>query len=443
MTHVQQLLFLELNEINFEFVEHYIERGELPRFREFFSRHGFEETESEQHYDELEPWIQWVTAHTGLSYAEHGIFRLGDIVDVDIPQIWEQLEAAGLSVGAVSPMNAKYRLRDPAFFIPDPWTDTGVRASPIDTRFYAAVRQAVNDNAAGGLKKQSVIDFIVGGLQNAAPGNYATYLKLAGTARSRAWSKALFLDQVLADLFVRQVKAQKPDFASLFLNAGAHIQHHYMFNSSAYDGPQRNPAWYVRAEQDPVLDVYRLYDRILGQVQRAFPAARIMLATGLHQVPYGRTTFYWRLVDHAAFLTELGVRFVSVEPRMSRDFLVACASPEAAMEAERRLLSARVADGTPLFTVDNRGADLFVMLSYPDDIADDLAITVGNETIEHLRRHVAFVAIKNGEHDGTGYFGDSGATASVDRGRFPLAAVPDRIRAALGVEPPADRRFVA
>ena len=434
MTQRQQLLFLEMNEINFDFIEHYIARGELPAFRDFFARHGLEETESEQTYDELEPWIQWVTAHTGLTYAEHGVYRLGDIVDTDLPQIWEELEAAGLKVGAVSPMNAKYRLRDPAFFIPDPWTDTGVHAGKIETRFFQAIRQAVNDNAAGGLGKKSIMDFVVGGLQNASPANYPAYLKMVGTARSKAWAKALFLDQVLTDLFVRLVRATKPDFATLFLNAGAHIQHHYMFNSSAYDGLSRNPDWYVAPNEDPVLDVYRLYDRILAQVQRGFPRARLMLATGLHQVPYGRTAFYWRLVDHDAFLRALDIPFRSVEPRMSRDFLITCASPEEAAEAERRLGQVRADDGQAVFTVDNRGSDLFVMLTYPSDIPKGMGVIAGNRQVADFRDNVAFVAIKNGEHDGVGYFSDSGHAGGAPGGRFPLSGIPDRIRAALGVD---------
>ena len=34
------------------------------------------------------------------------MFRLGDVVNTDIEQIWERLERRGLSVGAISPMNA-------------------------------------------------------------------------------------------------------------------------------------------------------------------------------------------------------------------------------------------------------------------------------------------------------------------------------------------------
>lgn len=63
----------------------------------------------------LEPWIQWVTAHTGLTFEQHNVFRLGDIADKDIPQIWEYLETNGISVGAVSPMNANNRVSKAVF----------------------------------------------------------------------------------------------------------------------------------------------------------------------------------------------------------------------------------------------------------------------------------------------------------------------------------------
>jgi hypothetical protein len=437
MSHVnqtKQLLFLELNEVNFEYIKHYIAQGELPWFRKFLAQHGFEETVSEQNYDELEPWIQWVTAHTGLTYAQHGVFRLGDITGNDIIQIWEELEDAGLKVGAVSPMNAKHRLRNPAFFIPDPWTDTIVSAGLIDARLFQAIRQAVNDNATGGLKHSSILDFVLGGLLNAAPSNYLAYLKMLFGSRHAAWSKALFLDQMLTDLFIRLVRNEKPDFATLFLNAGAHIQHHYMFNSSAYDGPHRNPEWYASPDQDPLLDVYRLYDRILGQVQRAFPQARLMIATGLHQVPYGQTTYYWRLVDHLGFLNEIQVPFQSVEPRMSRDLVISCASAQEATEAQRRLATVLADDGQPVFTVDNRGSDLFVVLSYPDDIPEAMGVTAGNQQIPNFRSRVAFVAIKNGEHDGVGYYSDSGCANAKQSTQFPLSGIPKRIRDALEVD---------
>ena len=435
-----QILFLELNEINFRYLEHYIAQGELPVFRDLFERHGFAETLSESQYDHLEPWIQWVTAHTGLDYREHGVFRLGDIVDHDFTQIWETLEDAGLKVGAISPMNAKCRVKSPAFFVPDPWTETEIHAGPGDRRLYDAIRRAVNGNAAGAFDLGSMVQFAAGGMRSANLASYLGYANLTLGARSRPWNKALLLDHVLADVFIRLVRSENPDFATLFLNAGAHIQHHYLFNSSAYSGENRNPAWYAAPGHDPLRDVYRLYDQLIGRIAKAFPDARLMLATGLHQEPYHATTYYWRLRDHAAFLARLGVEHIGVEPRMSRDFLITCADAQSAARAQSQLAAVCADDGTPLFEIDNRGRDLFVMLTYPNDIPPTMAAGSDTASIENLRDHVAFVAIKNGEHDGIGYFCDTGSGTALRGARINLRSMPDRVIEAFGLND-ADMRL--
>ena len=118
-------ILLGLNELNFNFINYYISKGLLPNFKRLFEMQKPVETISENEYDLLEPWIQWVTIHSGKTFDEHKIFRLGDIVNhPSVSQLFEELEAKGLSVGAVSPFNAENRLNDPAFFVPDPWTKT-------------------------------------------------------------------------------------------------------------------------------------------------------------------------------------------------------------------------------------------------------------------------------------------------------------------------------
>lgn len=433
------IIFLEFNEINFDFVRQYVALGKLPNFKKLIEQHGIFETTSEEIYSHLEPWIQWVTAHTGKPFAEHQVFRLGDIVKTDLPQIWEQLETRGLKVGAISPMNAANRLNDPAFFVPDPWTNTKVTAPRLLGRMYRAIVQAVNDNAQGRLAARSAIDLLTGFVAYASPSNYLRYAKLAGLGGSRPWYRAMFLDLLLADVFLTQVRRTRPDFATLFLNAGAHIQHHYMFSAQPYQGPHRNPDWYIKPGEDPVLGVYELYDHILQRTLEASPGARFMVATGLHQNPQEKLVFYWRLKSHDAFLRKINVPFLRVDPRMSRDFLVTCASAEQASQAAIRLEQASAMDGTPLFEVDNRGTDLFVMLTYPHDIKKRFAYRVGSDSYQDLDQDVAFVAIKNGEHNGIGYFIDTGETTSAQSApRFPLAEIPARIAAALQVSLPSN-----
>ena len=431
------VLLLELNEINFDHVRRFVAMGKLPTLGRLIAAHGVAETTSEATYAEWEPWIQWVTAHTGKSLAEHGVFRLGDIVGRDIPQLWEVLEAQGVSVGAVSPMNATNKCRAPAFFVPDPWTDTDV-SGPASLRWlHRAASQLVNDNASAKVTPGSAIRLAGAFAAHARPGHYARYLALtAGAARGKPWRKAIFLDQLLADVFVGQLRQGCPGFASLFLNAGAHIQHHYMFNSAAYEGAYQNPDWYISAGEDPVREVYELYDRTVADVIAACPSARIILATGLHQNPHDHLTFYWRLKDHAGFLRKAGVPFARVEPRMSRDFVVFCTDAEQAAAAERRLLAVRSLDGEPLFTVDNRGDSLWVEFVWQHDIPADFAARVDNQPIEGLREYVAFVAIKNGEHDPIGYVVDTARSAADAPERFALAELPQRIAAGVGAHWP-------
>lgn len=428
------LILLELNEVNFDFVRRYIAKGELPTLAALIAKHGCATTTSESEYEHLEPWIQWVTAHTGLTFAEHGVLRLGDIVDRDLDQIWEQLERMGKRVGAVSPMNAKNRTRAAAFFVPDPWTRTSVSGDRSLHLLSAALAQAVGDNATSRIAPSSYLKLIAGLASHFRSSTIASLTKLTLGRRSSPWYGALFLDRFLADVFVRQWRRHRPDFASLFLNAAAHIQHHYMFSSAVYDGLNRNPSWYLAPGIDPLLDVYRVYDDIVRDVLRLPGSPRVMIATGLHQDPYPEELYYYRLKDHAGFLTRLGAPFESVTALMSRDFTVYCRSEEDGRRSEEMLLAVHAPDGTPIFTVDNRGRDLFVMLSYPREISNGFVPTRHSQALWDLSVDVAFVALKNGEHNGIGYFLDTATVPAQFSTQFPLSDLPSRIKSALGLD---------
>lgn len=406
---MQPLYLIELNEINFEFVKYYIDRGQLPCFAHLIAKHGVGTTVSETVYDHIEPWIQWVTAHTGKTLDEHGVFRLGDIVDRDIEQIWERLERRGLAVGAVSPMNASNRLKKPSFFVPDPWTPSTVSADGATQALYRAVRQAVGDNAGGRITMGSLFGLCRGFITHVPVSRWSTYARLVLRARGRSWVKAIVLDELLADLFMSLASSRKPAFASLFLNAGAHIQHHYLFNSAAYKGGRTNPAWYVGAGEDPVLEIYQAYDRFLSRLLERFSDARVLLATGLHQDPYPVECFYWRLRDHKSFLDWAGCDYVSVEPLMSRDFVVRCKDAQQAVSTAEILTSARIdTETSPVFTVDNRGDSVFCTLVYEHDIPAEKEV-IANGRRRAFRGAIEFVAIKNAHHNGIGYLLDTGS----------------------------------
>jgi hypothetical protein len=186
-----------------------------------------------------------------------------------------------------------------------------------------------------------------------------------------------------------------------------------MFNSKVYKGDQKNPEWYIPADEDPLLDILNEYDRILGRLMEL--NCRLFIGTGLHQNPHDEKTFYWRLKDHANFLHLAGIKtFTEVIPRMSRDFLIKCADSTQALQTQKALESITMtSDGDKIFTVDNRGESVFIELTYERDLKEGAFLTIGDKKTDiDLFRFVAFVAIKNGEHDGIGYFIDTGKKSS-------------------------------
>jgi hypothetical protein len=118
---------------------------------------------------------------------------------------------------------------------------------------------------------------------------------------------------------------------------------------------------------------------------------------------------------------------------MSRDFVITCADAVQAGEAARLLDTVRSVDDIGLFEVDNRGTDLFVMLTWPHDIPADFQYRVGTEVRAGLREDVSFVAIKNGEHNGIGYLIDTAGRSQANSPLVPLSDMPSRIAEACGV----------
>jgi hypothetical protein len=399
----QTMILLALNELNIDYIKGYVVQGQLTNFGKLLE-HGVVNTTSEAEYKLLEPWIQWATVQTGKAYKEHRVFRLGDMVDrLDLTQIFEDLEKSGLSVGAISPFNADNRLASSKFFIPDPWTQTKASGGYIIEKLSRTISRFVNSNASGKVGPIDVIWLLLGFIVYVRIKRWSKFIKLV-SLRKKPGVKAAILDMILLEVFVTLQKKHKPDYSHLFFNGVAHVQHHYMFNSSQYNGDFKNPEWYCPSNWDPILMILETYDTIIGDLLES--GERIIGATGLHQVPHEEQTFYWRPIAHKDFLLESGIKGeFTVIPRMSRDFLIEVLDDKQALEIENHLN--RFTDSIrskPVFNVDNRGTSLFVEVVYDDDLAEGMSFVGPNGiSMESLKSKLAFVAIKNGKHDGLGY----------------------------------------
>ena len=398
----KKLLFIQLNELNLELVQKYSNNINF----KFFNKNFFEKllvTDSETNYDLLEPWIQWASVYTGKTAKEHNIFRLGDIEKYNGTSMFNVIEELNKSVGIICSMNLKNNLKKPKYFLSDPWTKTLSGPSKIIQFISNTISKAVNMNSHSSMSITLYFRILAVVLITFRFKNIFLYLKLIFNIKKK-WNKALLLDLILHDLHLNLIKKHKTDFSCIFLNAGAHIQHHYFLNSKYSNNKGlKNPEWYVEKKHDPLLDAIFFYDNILSDY-RTLNDYELVLATGLSQKPYDRLKFYYRLKDHGDFLKKLDINFLKVEPRMTRDFLISFNNKEEKKQAIKKLKNFNDINKLEIFSLEDRDNSIFVTLLLNRDINDYGEIIIENQKNILFKDHVVFVALKNGMHEAKGYF---------------------------------------
>ena len=413
MSKEKKLILVQLNEINFDYFRDFFSSRDYSNLKKLYDLNSYT-TYSESEYENLEPWIQWFSAVSGLDAKSHKVFRLGDVTHSDCEQIYEKIEQKGFKVGAILPMNVKNKLKNPAFFIPDPWTETESDNSIWNRLLYKALKQAVNDNSKNRISIKNLIVILISFIKFFNIRNLYLYLKLFIKSFKRPWTKSLFFDLFLHDIHLKYLK-QEVNFSSIFFNAGAHIQHHYFFDM--IDNSLKNPRWYIKEELNPANDLFEVYDKIVGDYLRHFKN-NVIFATGLSQELSNKPFYYYRLKNHKEFLKNIGIIFKNIYPRMSRDFLIEFENKQEAEIAVEQLKLIKTEDGISIFNeIDNRGISVFVSLTFSDEIKNDTVVKYKNSKI-NLFDKVSFVALKNGIHSPKGYLFTSENIKSKDEKNF-------------------------
>ena len=124
------IVVLEFNELNSDLIHRFMGLGLLPGFRELYERSTVFATEAGEPSASLEPWIQWPSVHSGMPYARHQVFHLGDAHKVREKFVAEILSDTGTRVGVFGSMNTNYRQLN-GYFMPDPWHKLGQGVSRV------------------------------------------------------------------------------------------------------------------------------------------------------------------------------------------------------------------------------------------------------------------------------------------------------------------------
>src|SRR5271155_1660380 len=103
-----KVLLLEFNEICPPLLDRWMGEGKLPNFAALHrASQVFTTVADELDPENLEPWIQWYSIHTGLPYSQHKVFHLTDGPKRGHVDVWQELQKLDKSVMNCSSMNAR------------------------------------------------------------------------------------------------------------------------------------------------------------------------------------------------------------------------------------------------------------------------------------------------------------------------------------------------
>jgi hypothetical protein len=365
-----RVFLIEFNELSPALLDRFIAEGELPNFAAFRDASDVFTTDAGEIEPILVPWIQWPSIHTGLSYAEHGIFNLGDADRCQAQTIESILSDAGIPVGIFGSMNIPPRTVH-GFRLPDPW-DKVARPQPASLEpYYAATAGQVKESSHHGrLTTRDAMKLGMFYLSHGfrIPTAFALARQLIGERLDRGvkWRRAALFDRIQYDVFRHYARAHDVRFASFFSNSTAHYQHLYWRNMepAGFRDPP-NPTDHPSL-RNAIREGYRGMDRLIGQFISDFPDALLVFTTALSQESYtGPVIRNYRPISFTALLEFLKIEKASVAPVMSEEFHVDCDDEAAAIAAEQALLALEV-DGERVFTTRRDGAGVFTGCAHLD-----------------------------------------------------------------------------
>ena len=414
MKHEGKVILLQLNEISKYCLMKSLQKNpNLKHFKNVIQDWDFLQTESEKEYENLEPWIQWVTVHTGKSFKEHGVFRLGDAPrELKHPQVWEVLQSKGKKSCIFGSMNAHPGEMTDGIFFPDPWSKDNM-AQPAELKpLWDFISRKVHSHSTSKLAKSDYIKaFLLTVKMHVSP---ATYVRIAKQILSqklnnkKSWRLASYFDLMLTDMFCSVLKKREHDFYTLFLNSVAHYQHHFWrkFEPEKFNSGIECPD--CAPEDDPVSFGYEMFDELLGKILKHVDIKKdkIIISSGLTQIPYtaseesGGMTYY-RLKKHAEFVEKAGLVGVTACPMMSRDWQVV-GNVESIDKAQAILEAAHV-DGEKLFNVRKENSEeLFIETLYTKGNSDSKTIIINSIKFDFTEVFEK-IAVKSGHHSTNGF----------------------------------------
>jgi len=451
------MILLEFNELCPSLIHRFMSAGQLPAFQRLHDESFVYTTRAQERAPFLDPWIQWLTVHSGLNHDQHRVDKLNEGHACSAKRIWDVVSEHGGSAWICGSMSTSYHSRFRGALVPDPWT-TKVLPTPASLRpYFAVVQSSVLDstNARARLSWRAAARFgafmATHGLSAQTIAAIVQQLFAERAGRNR-WKRAVLLDRLQFDLFRHHWTRRRPTFSTLFLNSTAHLQHLHWREMEPHLFQAQPTREEIDEYQSAILFGYQQMDRLLARVFEMIDRdTTLVLASALSQQPclayehQGGKAFY-RPRSFERLLSFAGVNgHTRVSPVMAHQFHVEFESADAASGAAARLQALRVGD-RPAMAVESNGRQLFAWCRITTGLDSSVRLSADAAGDRREERFFSIFfkveGIKSGMHHPDGLFWIRRPTA--EHWRFedavPLDRVAPTLLAELGIAPPFPMR---
>ncbi|MDJ0617912.1 MAG: hypothetical protein QNJ63_14405 [Calothrix sp. MO_192.B10] len=386
----KSVISLEFNELCPSLMERFIQEGKLPNFQRFYEESEIYTTDAEEQPPFLEPWIQWVTVHSGVPYSEHQVFLLDEGYKLKSKSIWDIISDAGLRVWICGSMNVSYNYPLNGYIIPDFWSTKINPNSDEVLPYFRFVQKQVQEHTNDSISLSigdslKFLDFMNHhGLSLNTIGAIIQQLIREKVTGKYRWQRATIADKLQFDVFRWYYQKIKPNFSTFFLNSTAHFQHMYWRNMEP-DKFQVKPSVKEQVEYETaILFGYQEMDKIIGAFFDLVDSnTTLILSTGLSQKPcftyenIGGKHFY-RPRKFENILQFAGVKSnYSCSPVMSEEFHIRFENEQDAYEAEQRLLALEVNE-RPMMRLQRNGTEVLGGCGIFNKLPNDATLSIAN-----------------------------------------------------------------
>ncbi|WP_437629630.1 hypothetical protein [Sorangium sp. So ce854] len=271
-----------------------IARGKLPMFERLRREGAWASPRSVDLPPHMDPWVTWVTVHTGVERAVHGATILEqDASTIKAARTWDYALDAGKSVGVFGSISAYPPRAVPGFMVPGsfaPSSATFPRSLEPLQELNRTQVQLHHRNRRGlsvpGILSQG-IDLLKLGVRPSSCAAVAAQLARELVQPHQRWRRVALQPLINLDVFEALYRRTRPDYATWHTNHAAHYMHHYWRAMDDSKFPSRSSEEERRKYGGAVEHGYRICDLLLGRFMALIDDDTILVvASSMGQQPF-------------------------------------------------------------------------------------------------------------------------------------------------------------